>query len=238
MSRLSWMLVRCPAWATILVVLGCSSPEHQLLASARAGGSSLISTPGGNGGSPGTGGCSFGDCGQHHTCGSDRDCAQNPYSVCVGDECVGCEALPTTLPACPWDWIPVPIFRNGCPAAKCGPPPRCWSDADCPLGQKCYAGVDCPEYPRQLPPPPPGPDPGPGGGWPDPAMCQGNLCAAPGCIPQWELLDCMVVGCGHNFTCQSSCTFSGSSAACSCDPSTLSWVCNAGCGTSQCVPPS
>jgi hypothetical protein len=224
-------------WVAMVMLAGCSSPEHQLLASGSPGGRSSPSNPGGNqpgGGNQGTGGCSSGDCSQHRACESDRDCEGNPGSVCVGDQCVGCDALETIVPLCTPGWVPVLIDRNGCAAWKCSPVGACARNEDCPPGEWCYPGMDCvesgtPGMPPPLPPPPP---PGPGG-QADPAMCRGNLCGPPSC-PGTERLDCLVVGCENNFTCQSSCT----SPFCTCDPMTLQWVCGTGCGASACVPPS
>jgi hypothetical protein len=220
--RPAWLL-----WVATVVLAGCGSPEHELLASGSPGGNSPLSTPGGN---QGAGGCSSGSCDQRRLCESDRDCEQNPLSVCVADQCVGCEALPTTAPSCASGWEAVPVNRNGCLAWKCSPPARCLSDLDCLPGERCYAGMDCSESgsPGTPAPPPPGP-----GAPPLAAVCRGNLCGLPGC-PDTGRLDCTVVGCAHGFACQSSCT----SPLCYCDPMTFQWSCGAGCGASVCVPPS
>jgi hypothetical protein len=244
-GRASVTMTSRVVWLLLPLVWGCDSPEHQLLFSLDGGGtgpaqggtshqggtsSAQGSTSPGGGGSTATGGCPSGQCAQPTACQSDRDCVAQPQSVCVAHICTSCSALPTAAPQCSNGWQPRLWARNGCPTWQCSPPARCSGDTDCASGETCYQGVDCGEGIGFGGPGGPGSIHSPDGG---PLICRGNLCGLPGC-PDTARLDCMVVGCPNGFVCQSSCPPS----ICTCDPTAGQWLCEPGCGSSVCVPPT
>jgi len=141
---------RLPMAVALSLLLGCSSPGHELLSSVGAGGAGAPSAggatgaalpaagapggaPGGaTGGAPagatgGAAGSALGTGGVAATrCRDDRDCS--PPALCVAGTCQSCDSATACTVQCPPDFRTV---RLSCSQCGCAFVAACQDDADC-----------------------------------------------------------------------------------------------------------
>lgn len=165
---------RVPVAVALSVLLGCSSPGHELLSSFGAGGAGatpaggapgiVLPVAGAPGGAPasatgGAAGSALGTGGIAATrCRYDRDCS--PPALCVAGTCQSCDSATACTVQCPADFRTV---RLSCSQCGCSSVASCQDDADCidprrpedvcheaPDGSRLCGHRDCPNLTADL----------------------------------------------------------------------------------------